>query len=113
MSQGFNAIGEHTGAGHNRNIVMPFGGESLGSEGPDIVLRSPKISAASRRLPCLGENPRNWPSPRRHVGASVGASHLIRTFLSFPKAANTSSSTIEEPIPLSWNPSHSVRKKYT
>ncbi|KAL0926133.1 hypothetical protein M5K25_004527 [Dendrobium thyrsiflorum] len=25
---GFNAIGEHTGAGHNRNIVMPFGGKS-------------------------------------------------------------------------------------
>ncbi|KAL0920093.1 hypothetical protein M5K25_009201 [Dendrobium thyrsiflorum] len=33
--KGFNAIGEHTGAGHNRNIVMPFGGESPGSEGPE------------------------------------------------------------------------------
>ncbi|KAL0928838.1 hypothetical protein M5K25_000762 [Dendrobium thyrsiflorum] len=32
---GFNAIGEHTGAGHNHNIVMPFGGESPGSEGPE------------------------------------------------------------------------------
>ncbi|KAL0912098.1 hypothetical protein M5K25_018047 [Dendrobium thyrsiflorum] len=32
---GFDAIGEHTGAGHNRNIVMPFGGESPGSEGPE------------------------------------------------------------------------------
>ncbi|KAL0906272.1 hypothetical protein M5K25_024750 [Dendrobium thyrsiflorum] len=34
---GFNAIGEHTGAGHNRNIVMPFGGESPGSEGPEFL----------------------------------------------------------------------------
>ncbi|KAL0919029.1 hypothetical protein M5K25_011096 [Dendrobium thyrsiflorum] len=33
-AMGFNAIGENTGAGHNRNIVTPFGGESLGSEGP-------------------------------------------------------------------------------
>ncbi|KAL0904731.1 hypothetical protein M5K25_026874 [Dendrobium thyrsiflorum] len=32
---GFDAIGEHTGAGHNHNIVMPFGGESPGSEGPE------------------------------------------------------------------------------
>ncbi|KAL0911308.1 hypothetical protein M5K25_019440 [Dendrobium thyrsiflorum] len=35
VDRGFNAIGEHTGAGHNRNIVMPFGGESPGSEGPE------------------------------------------------------------------------------
>ncbi|KAL0924107.1 hypothetical protein M5K25_004914 [Dendrobium thyrsiflorum] len=34
-AMGFDAIGEHTGAGHDRNIVMPFGGESLGSEGPE------------------------------------------------------------------------------
>ncbi|KAL0904426.1 hypothetical protein M5K25_026533 [Dendrobium thyrsiflorum] len=26
---------EHTGAGHNHNIVMPSGSESLGSEGPE------------------------------------------------------------------------------
>ncbi|KAL0917872.1 hypothetical protein M5K25_012973 [Dendrobium thyrsiflorum] len=32
---GFDAIGEHTGAGHNRNLVMPFGGESPGSKGPE------------------------------------------------------------------------------
>ncbi|KAL0905371.1 hypothetical protein M5K25_023786 [Dendrobium thyrsiflorum] len=32
---GFDAIEEHTGAGHNRNMVMPFGGESPGSEGPE------------------------------------------------------------------------------
>ncbi|KAL0917747.1 hypothetical protein M5K25_012833 [Dendrobium thyrsiflorum] len=32
---GFDAIGEHTGVGHNRNIVMSFGGESPGSEGPE------------------------------------------------------------------------------
>ncbi|KAL0905489.1 hypothetical protein M5K25_023913 [Dendrobium thyrsiflorum] len=30
MSQGFDAIGEHTGAGHSRNIVVPFGGKSPG-----------------------------------------------------------------------------------
>ncbi|KAL0919070.1 hypothetical protein M5K25_011139 [Dendrobium thyrsiflorum] len=34
---GFNAIGEHTGASHNHNIVMPFGGESPGSEGPGTI----------------------------------------------------------------------------
>ncbi|KAL0912388.1 hypothetical protein M5K25_018356 [Dendrobium thyrsiflorum] len=28
-------IGEHTVAGHNHNEVMPFGGESPGSEGPE------------------------------------------------------------------------------
>ncbi|KAL0918373.1 hypothetical protein M5K25_010377 [Dendrobium thyrsiflorum] len=33
-AMGFDVIREHTGAGHNRNIVMPFGGESPGSEGP-------------------------------------------------------------------------------
>ncbi|KAL0924130.1 hypothetical protein M5K25_004938 [Dendrobium thyrsiflorum] len=38
VDRGFNAIGEHTGAGHNRNIVTPFGGESLGSEGPGMVI---------------------------------------------------------------------------
>ncbi|KAL0916976.1 hypothetical protein M5K25_014532 [Dendrobium thyrsiflorum] len=32
---GFDVIEEHTGVGHNRNIVMPFGGESPGSEGPE------------------------------------------------------------------------------
>ncbi|KAL0928751.1 hypothetical protein M5K25_000672 [Dendrobium thyrsiflorum] len=32
--KGFDAIGEHTGAGHNHNLVVPFGGESPGSEGP-------------------------------------------------------------------------------
>ncbi|KAL0918817.1 hypothetical protein M5K25_010857 [Dendrobium thyrsiflorum] len=31
----FDAIGEHPGAGHNHKIVMPFGGESPGSEGPE------------------------------------------------------------------------------
>ncbi|KAL0923061.1 hypothetical protein M5K25_007106 [Dendrobium thyrsiflorum] len=34
-AMGFDAIGEHTGAGHNHNIVMPFGGKSPGSEGPE------------------------------------------------------------------------------
>ncbi|KAL0927738.1 hypothetical protein M5K25_001943 [Dendrobium thyrsiflorum] len=33
-AKGFDVIGEHTGASHNHNIVMPFGGESPGSEGP-------------------------------------------------------------------------------
>ncbi|KAL0909100.1 hypothetical protein M5K25_023629 [Dendrobium thyrsiflorum] len=31
----FDAIGEHTGAGHNHKLVVPFGGESPGSEGPE------------------------------------------------------------------------------
>ncbi|KAL0906091.1 hypothetical protein M5K25_024554 [Dendrobium thyrsiflorum] len=35
MSQGFNAIGEHTGAGHNHNLVVTFSCESPGSEGPE------------------------------------------------------------------------------
>ncbi|KAL0915528.1 hypothetical protein M5K25_015954 [Dendrobium thyrsiflorum] len=30
----FNAVGEHTGSGHDRNLVAPFGGEPPGSEGP-------------------------------------------------------------------------------
>ncbi|KAL0921403.1 hypothetical protein M5K25_008469 [Dendrobium thyrsiflorum] len=34
-TMGFDVIGEHTGAGHNHNIVMSFGGESPGSEGPE------------------------------------------------------------------------------
>ncbi|KAL0922821.1 hypothetical protein M5K25_006844 [Dendrobium thyrsiflorum] len=34
-SKGFDVIGEHTGAGHNHNVVMPFGGKSPGSEGPE------------------------------------------------------------------------------
>ncbi|KAL0922661.1 hypothetical protein M5K25_006666 [Dendrobium thyrsiflorum] len=32
---GFDVIGEHTGAGHNHNIVMPFGSKSPCSEGPE------------------------------------------------------------------------------
>ncbi|KAL0911939.1 hypothetical protein M5K25_017877 [Dendrobium thyrsiflorum] len=35
VDRGFNAIGEHTGAGHNHNLVMPFGGGSPSSEGPE------------------------------------------------------------------------------
>ncbi|KAL0924512.1 hypothetical protein M5K25_005345 [Dendrobium thyrsiflorum] len=31
---GFDAIGEHTGDDHNRNIMVPFGGKPSGSEGP-------------------------------------------------------------------------------
>ncbi|KAL0917833.1 hypothetical protein M5K25_012929 [Dendrobium thyrsiflorum] len=34
-AMGFDAIGEHTGASHNHTIVMPFDGESPGSEGPE------------------------------------------------------------------------------
>ncbi|KAL0903439.1 hypothetical protein M5K25_027820 [Dendrobium thyrsiflorum] len=40
-AMGFDAIGEHTGAGHNHNIVMPFHSESPGSEGPGAP-RTPK-----------------------------------------------------------------------
>ncbi|KAL0903313.1 hypothetical protein M5K25_027682 [Dendrobium thyrsiflorum] len=36
MIPGFDAIGEHTGVGHNHNIVMPFGGELPCSEGPEL-----------------------------------------------------------------------------
>ncbi|KAL0923877.1 hypothetical protein M5K25_004662 [Dendrobium thyrsiflorum] len=32
---GFDAIGEHTGDDHDRNIMVPFGGKPSGSEGPD------------------------------------------------------------------------------
>ncbi|KAL0908657.1 hypothetical protein M5K25_023162 [Dendrobium thyrsiflorum] len=38
-AMGFNAVGEHTGAGHNHNIVMPFDGESPSSEGPGAIWR--------------------------------------------------------------------------
>ncbi|KAL0907691.1 hypothetical protein M5K25_022121 [Dendrobium thyrsiflorum] len=31
---GFDALGEHTGAGHNRNIVVPFGGRITQLRGP-------------------------------------------------------------------------------
>ncbi|KAL0910250.1 hypothetical protein M5K25_021213 [Dendrobium thyrsiflorum] len=33
-SLGFDAIGEHTGDDHDRNIMVPFGGKPPGSEGP-------------------------------------------------------------------------------
>ncbi|KAL0918605.1 hypothetical protein M5K25_010622 [Dendrobium thyrsiflorum] len=31
---GFDAIGEHTGDDHDRNMMVPFGGKPPGSEGP-------------------------------------------------------------------------------
>ncbi|KAL0915646.1 hypothetical protein M5K25_016079 [Dendrobium thyrsiflorum] len=31
----FNAVGELMGSGHDRNLVVPFGGEPPGSEGPE------------------------------------------------------------------------------
>ncbi|KAL0907512.1 hypothetical protein M5K25_021927 [Dendrobium thyrsiflorum] len=34
ISQGFDAIREHTGDDHDRNIMVPFGGKPPGSEGP-------------------------------------------------------------------------------
>ncbi|KAL0918805.1 hypothetical protein M5K25_010841 [Dendrobium thyrsiflorum] len=37
---GFDAIGEHTGAGHNHNLVIPFDCESPGSEGPEKGIRA-------------------------------------------------------------------------
>ncbi|KAL0925548.1 hypothetical protein M5K25_003894 [Dendrobium thyrsiflorum] len=43
VDRGFDAIGEHTGAGHNHNIVMPFGGESFGSEGPGFITVYPAV----------------------------------------------------------------------
>ncbi|KAL0915745.1 hypothetical protein M5K25_013198 [Dendrobium thyrsiflorum] len=33
-AMGFDAIGEHTGDDHDRNIMVPFGGKPSGSEGP-------------------------------------------------------------------------------
>ncbi|KAL0913040.1 hypothetical protein M5K25_016471 [Dendrobium thyrsiflorum] len=33
----FDAVGEHTGSGHDRNLVVPFGGEPPGSGGPDCA----------------------------------------------------------------------------
>ncbi|KAL0915684.1 hypothetical protein M5K25_016121 [Dendrobium thyrsiflorum] len=35
MELGFDAIGEHTGDDHDRNIMVPFDGKPPGSEGPD------------------------------------------------------------------------------
>ncbi|KAL0922582.1 hypothetical protein M5K25_006574 [Dendrobium thyrsiflorum] len=35
-AMGFNAVGELTGSGHDRNLVAPFGGEPPGSEGPGV-----------------------------------------------------------------------------
>ncbi|KAL0922952.1 hypothetical protein M5K25_006986 [Dendrobium thyrsiflorum] len=32
-AMGFDAIGEHTGDDHDRNIMVPFGGKPPGSEG--------------------------------------------------------------------------------
>ncbi|KAL0920396.1 hypothetical protein M5K25_009532 [Dendrobium thyrsiflorum] len=58
-AMGFDAVGEHTGAGHNHNIVMPFGGESPGSEGPKQNFGSFPAS------PRLGEISGVWAS--RHV----------------------------------------------
>ncbi|KAL0906155.1 hypothetical protein M5K25_024624 [Dendrobium thyrsiflorum] len=49
VDRGFDAIGEHTGAGHNRNIVMPFGGESPGSEGPECRTGFPSHHAWKKR----------------------------------------------------------------
>ncbi|KAL0904215.1 hypothetical protein M5K25_026295 [Dendrobium thyrsiflorum] len=34
VRKGFDAIGEHTGDDHDRNIMVPFGGKPPGSEGP-------------------------------------------------------------------------------
>ncbi|KAL0922642.1 hypothetical protein M5K25_006644 [Dendrobium thyrsiflorum] len=34
QTRGFDAIGEHTGDDHDRNIMVPFGGKPPGSEGP-------------------------------------------------------------------------------
>ncbi|KAL0922033.1 hypothetical protein M5K25_005992 [Dendrobium thyrsiflorum] len=69
ITQIFKAIGELTSSGHDRNLVVPFGGEPPGSEGPGsggvalcyclpIALYShifcSKISAAPRRRPRVG-----------------------------------------------------------
>ncbi|KAL0913064.1 hypothetical protein M5K25_016496 [Dendrobium thyrsiflorum] len=66
VDRGFDAIGEHTGAGHNRNIVMPFGGESPGSEGHEFKLkfkftvlfkfRSPAVQIKFKSLSFFGQN---------------------------------------------------------
>ncbi|KAL0922807.1 hypothetical protein M5K25_006828 [Dendrobium thyrsiflorum] len=37
VDRGFDTIEEHMGAGHNHNIVMPFGGKSPGSKGPRVI----------------------------------------------------------------------------
>ncbi|KAL0905697.1 hypothetical protein M5K25_024137 [Dendrobium thyrsiflorum] len=34
LTDGFDAIGEHTGDDHDRNIMVSFGGKPPGSEGP-------------------------------------------------------------------------------
>ncbi|KAL0910236.1 hypothetical protein M5K25_021196 [Dendrobium thyrsiflorum] len=63
----FDAIGEHTGADHNRNIVMPFGGESPSSEGPGEVVEA---SFAKKIRTCTQAR-------RLEVGSAVEGSSVV------------------------------------
>ncbi|KAL0907038.1 hypothetical protein M5K25_025576 [Dendrobium thyrsiflorum] len=40
---GFSAIGEHTGAGYNRYIVVPFGGRTTRFRGPQVIIIYPAV----------------------------------------------------------------------
>ncbi|KAL0927484.1 hypothetical protein M5K25_001656 [Dendrobium thyrsiflorum] len=67
-TMGFNAIGEHMGAGHNRNIVMLFGGESPGSEGPKL----PRLSSDKDEMISTERK-------RVRVATGVGTAGVVRS----------------------------------
>ncbi|KAL0910153.1 hypothetical protein M5K25_021097 [Dendrobium thyrsiflorum] len=60
-AMGFDAIGEHMDAGHSHNIMMSFGGESPGSEGPgrnfDSLPASPPFRGKTKK-PVFPSSPR-------------------------------------------------------
>ncbi|KAL0909918.1 hypothetical protein M5K25_020828 [Dendrobium thyrsiflorum] len=45
---GFSAIGEHTSAGHNRYIVVPFGGKTTRFRGPRVITVYPAVPFGSK-----------------------------------------------------------------
>ncbi|KAL0918947.1 hypothetical protein M5K25_010997 [Dendrobium thyrsiflorum] len=52
-AMGFDTVGELTGSGHDRNLVVPFGGEPPGSEGPGwSPRRRRRSSSTSHRFAC-------------------------------------------------------------
>ncbi|KAL0928500.1 hypothetical protein M5K25_000384 [Dendrobium thyrsiflorum] len=52
---GFNAIGEHTGAGHNCYIVVPFGGRTSRFRGPGVIIVYPAVPFGSKTAAWRGD----------------------------------------------------------
>ncbi|KAL0923491.1 hypothetical protein M5K25_007550 [Dendrobium thyrsiflorum] len=73
---GFDVIGEHTGAGHDHNVVMPFGGESLGSEGVGHNLISPRADTYKYPPLTVGVAPNSHPIMLRKAQESRGKTKL-------------------------------------